>query len=215
MDDWGAAPKRLRGNCSGGTNGLDPNYNNTGSPLRGWFRLPPVGIRWRHWYRRYSAHHTYRLFVVRTRGIVIFWIHSRHTSPIPELSGSLSIWPCARPKSGGHRGAASGQDPRVVDQGPGDGDSLRKSDSQGSRPSSWWRFGTVGRGALTQWRRWKVVCSRCGCGQRSTAWRIVQRAQRRYQALRLTAHRCAAAGLDSGTAPAVLASMPSTPQWIA
>jgi hypothetical protein len=44
---------------------------------------------------------------------------------------------------------------------------------------------------------------------------IVQRAQRRYQALRLTAHRCAAAGLDSGTAPAVLASMPSTPQWIA
>ena len=82
-------------------------------------------------------------------------------------------------------------------------------------PSSWWRFGTVGRGALTQWRRWKVVCSRCGCGQRSTAWRIVQRAQRRYQALRLTAHRCAAAGLDSGTAPAVLASMPSTPQWIA
>jgi hypothetical protein len=86
---------------------------------------------------------------------------------------------------------------------------------RGSRPSSWWRFGTVGRGALTQWRRWKVVCSRCGCGQRSTAWRIVQRAQRRYQALRLTAHRCAAAGLDSGTAPAVLASMPSTPQWIA
>src|SRR5438045_2303687 len=84
-----------------------------------------------------------------------------------------------------------------------------------SRPSSWWRFGTLGRGALTQWRRWKVVCSRCGCGQRSTAWRIVQRAQCRYQALRLTAHRCAAAGLDSGTAPAVLASMPSTAEWVA
>src|SRR5206468_4232004 len=29
------------------------------------------------------------------------------------------------------------------------------------------------------------------------------------------AHRCAAAGLDSGTAAAILASMPSTPQWIA
>jgi hypothetical protein len=29
------------------------------------------------------------------------------------------------------------------------------------------------RGALTQWRRWKVVCSRCGCGQRSRAWRIL------------------------------------------
>jgi hypothetical protein len=95
------------------------------------------------------------------------------------------------------------------------GSEARFDASRGSRPSSWWRFGTVGRGALTQCRRWKVFCSRCGCGQRSTAWRIVQRAQRRYQALRLTAHRCAAAGLDSGTAPAVLASMPSTPQWIA
>src|SRR5437763_13940579 len=29
------------------------------------------------------------------------------------------------------------------------------------------------------------------------------------------AHRCAAAGLDSGAAAAILASMPSTPQWIA
>ena len=33
----------------------------------------------------------------------------------------------------------------------------------------------------------------------------------RYQALRLKAHRCAAAGLDSGTAAERLASMPSTP----
>ena len=79
MDDLRSRAKTARGNCSGGTNGLDPNYNNTGSPLRGWFRLPPVGIWWRHRYRRYSAHHTYRLFVVRTRGIVIFRIHSRHT----------------------------------------------------------------------------------------------------------------------------------------
>jgi hypothetical protein len=38
-----------------------------------------VGIWWRHRYRRYSAHHTYRLFVGRTRGILIFRIHSRHT----------------------------------------------------------------------------------------------------------------------------------------
>jgi len=37
----------------------------------------------------------------------------------------------------------------------------------------------------------------------------------RYQALRLKAHRCAAAGLDSGTAAERWASMPSTPSWIA
>lgn len=30
------------------------------------------GIWWRHRYRRYSADRTHRLFVVRTRGIVIF-----------------------------------------------------------------------------------------------------------------------------------------------
>ena len=41
--------------------------------------------------------------------------------------------------------------------------------------------------------------------------RIVLRPQYRYQALRLKAHRCAAAGLDSGTAAERLASMPSTP----
>ena len=45
-------------------------------------------------------------------------------------------------------------------------------------------------------------------GARSTAWRIVLRPERRYQALRLKAHRCAAAGLDSGTPAELLASMP-------
>ena len=48
-------------------------------------------------------------------------------------------------------------------------------------------------------------------GARSTAGRIVLRPEYRYQALRLKAHRCAAAGLDSGTAAERLASMPSTP----
>src|SRR5246127_2443455 len=37
----------------------------------------------------------------------------------------------------------------------------------------------------------------------------------RHTALRLKAHRCAALWLDSGTAAERLASMPSTPQWIA
>src|SRR5260370_24589273 len=57
---------------SGETNGPDPDYYNTGPALRGRFRLSPVGIWWRHRYRRYSADRTHRLFVVRTRGIVIF-----------------------------------------------------------------------------------------------------------------------------------------------
>src|SRR5262249_55683668 len=47
-------------------------------------------------------------------------------------------------------------------------------------------------------------------GARSTAGRIVLRPEDRYQALRLKAHRCAAAGLDSGPAAERLASMPST-----
>ena len=47
-------------------------------------------------------------------------------------------------------------------------------------------------------------------GARSTAGRILLRPEYRYQALRLKAHRCAAAGLDSGTAAERLASMPST-----
>jgi len=59
------------------------------------------------------------------------------------------------------------------------------------------------------------LCGWCGCGQRSTAWWIVLRPQHRYQALRLKAHRCAALGLDSGTAAERLASIPSTPQWTA
>lgn len=56
----------------------------------------------------------------------------------------------------------------------------------------------------------KVGCGRCGCEQRSTAWRIVLRPQRRDQALRLKTHRCAALGLDSGTAAERLVSMPSS-----
>ena len=62
IDDWGAARRRLRGNRSGGTNGPDPDYYNTGPTLRGRFRLSPVGIRRRHRYRRYSADRTHRLY---------------------------------------------------------------------------------------------------------------------------------------------------------
>jgi hypothetical protein len=61
----------------------------------------------------------------------------------------------------------------------------------------------------------KVSAVYASCEQRSMAWQIVLRPQRRYQALRLKAHRCAALGLDSDTAAERLASMPSTAQWIA
>src|SRR5215472_12857307 len=66
------------------------------------------------------------------------------------------------------------------------------------------RHGYGGLGAKSS------VAVRCK-GARSTASRIVLRPQYHYQALRLKAHRCAAAGLDSGIAAARLASMPSTP----
>jgi hypothetical protein len=54
------------------TNGLGPNYHNTDTPLRRRFRVSPVGIWRRDRYRRCSADRAYRLFVVRTRRIVIF-----------------------------------------------------------------------------------------------------------------------------------------------
>src|SRR5580700_9272357 len=60
------------GNRNGGTNGPDPDYYHSSPPLRGRVRLSPVGIWRRHRYRRYSADRTHRLFVVRSRGIVIF-----------------------------------------------------------------------------------------------------------------------------------------------
>src|SRR5205085_2848313 len=80
-----------------------------------------------------------------------------------------------------------------------------------SRPSSWWRFGTVGRGALTEGRGWRVVGRRGGGGQRPAAGGFARGAQCRYQPLRLAAPRGGGGGLDRGPAPAVLASMPSTP----
>src|SRR5271169_3152642 len=52
--------------------GPDPDYYHTAPPLRGRFRLFPVGIwRW-HRYRRYFADRTCGLFVGRTRKIVTF-----------------------------------------------------------------------------------------------------------------------------------------------
>ena len=36
------------------------------------FRLSPMGIWWRHRYRRYSVDRAHGLFIVRTRRIVIF-----------------------------------------------------------------------------------------------------------------------------------------------
>src|ERR1700738_5722607 len=72
MDDRKPWQNGLGETASGGTNGPDPDYFNTGPTFRGRFRLSPVGIWRRHRYRRYSADRTHRLFVVRSRGIVIF-----------------------------------------------------------------------------------------------------------------------------------------------
>ena len=69
------------------TNGLDPNYYNTGTPLRRRFRVSPVGIWWRDRYRRYSADRAYRLFVVRTRRIVIF-----RTCVADKLTDTRFVW---------------------------------------------------------------------------------------------------------------------------
>src|SRR5947209_3322495 len=113
-----------------------------------------------------------------------------------------------------------------------------------SRPSSWWRFETVGRGALTRGaggrlsavgaaagsdRRHGGLCSGrrggggggrvCGGGggggRGSGAGGVGRRARARYQPGPGAAPRGGGGGFDGGTAPAILASMPSTPQWIA
>jgi len=71
------------------------------------------------------------------------------------------------------------------------------------------RLGCGGRG-------WKVLCGGWHSkGPRSTAWRIVLRPQRRYQALRLRRTAARLRGLTTALRPSVGHPCRSTAQWIA
>ena len=86
----------------------------------------------------------------------------------------------------------------------------------GSRPSSWWRFETE---AEAPRKRWAWVESRLRSvhskGSRSTAWRIVLRPQRRYQALRLWRTAARLRGLTAALWSSVGHPCRSTAQQIA
>jgi len=85
-----------------------------------------------------------------------------------------------------------------------------------SRPSSWWRFEAE---AEAPWMRraWVDSCVRSiHCkGARSTAWRIVLRPQRHYQALRLRRTAARLRGLTAALRSSVGHPCRSTAQWIA
>jgi hypothetical protein len=65
-------------------------------------------------------------------------------------------------------------------------------------------------------RGWIAVCGRCTAkGARSTAWRIVLRPQRRYQALRLRRTAARLRGLTAALRSSVGHPCRSTARWIA
>ena len=92
---------------------------------------------------------------------------------------------------------------------------FKVSADAGSRPSSWWRFESGLR-----WRRHSglggndLPLARLQ-GSRSTAWRIVLRPERRYQALRLRRTAARLRGLTAALRPSVWHPCRSTAQWIA
>jgi len=85
-----------------------------------------------------------------------------------------------------------------------------------SRPSSWWRFEAEAEASRVQRRWWKVIGGQCdGREPRSTAWRIVLRPERRYQALRLRRTAARLGGLTAALQPSYWHPCRSTAQWIA
>ena len=81
-----------------------------------------------------------------------------------------------------------------------------------SRPSSWCRFETEAETLRVQ-RRWrKVIGGRRVAGARSTAWRIVLRPERRYQALRLRRTAARLRGLTAALRPSFWHPCRSTAQ---
>ena len=85
-----------------------------------------------------------------------------------------------------------------------------------SRPSSWWRFESEAEAPRVQ-RRWWTNDRRSARwqGARSTAWRIVLRPERRYQALRLRRTAARLRGLTAALQPRVWHPCRLTAQWIA
>jgi len=81
-----------------------------------------------------------------------------------------------------------------------------------SRPSSWWRFETEAEALRVQRRWWKVIDGRRVAGARSTAWRIVLRPERRYQALRLRRTAARLRGLTAAHRPSFWHPCRSTAQ---
>src|SRR5437868_10116702 len=91
--------------------------------------------------------------------------------------------------------------------------SLTDVTRQGSRPSSWWRFETEAEAPRVQ-RRWWTNDRRSARweGARSTAWRIVLRPERRYQALRLRRTAARLRGLTAALQPSFWHPCRSTAQ---
>src|SRR5580693_4645419 len=85
-----------------------------------------------------------------------------------------------------------------------------------SRPSSWWRFETEAEAPRVE-RHWWTNDRRSARwqGARSTAWRIVLRPERRYQALRLRRTAARLGGLTAALQPSYWHPCRSTAQWIA
>jgi hypothetical protein len=84
-----------------------------------------------------------------------------------------------------------------------------------SRPSSWWRFGTVAEGRRIRRHQWKYCLQSVRPRAAIDGMADCAAATVPLSSPAPSAHRCAAAGLDSSTAAERLASMPSTAQWIA
>jgi len=84
-----------------------------------------------------------------------------------------------------------------------------------SRPSSWWRFGTVAEGRRIRWHQWKYCLQSVRPRAAIDGIADCAAATVPLSSPAPSAHRCAAAGLDSSTAAERLASMRSTAQWIA
>src|SRR6266852_1027251 len=78
----------------------------------------------------------------------------------------------------------------------------------GSRPSSWWRFEGEAEAPRVQRRWWKVIGGRRGGRSAIDGMADCAAAGAPLSSPAPSAHRCAAAGLDSGTSAELLASMP-------
>ena len=147
-------------------------------------------------------------------------VYELDTQPLPGLSsfGRLPTAPAPRPIRSGRKSNTGSYLRRLRLAYPGAADRFGRVGHVhgGSRPSSWWKFETEGEASRVQ-RRWVESARRSARwrGARSTAWRIVMRPERRYQALRLWRTAARLRGLTAALRPSVGHSSRSTTQWIA